>query len=944
MQHVYYGIIFLTGCCSLIYQVVWQKYLHILVGGEARSTTIIVAIFLAGLSCGYYFFGRLSLRWAKRRVFLKFYGYVEIATGGYVLGFPRLFTWIEASGVANHPSLLGDVWVACLLIGVPTVLMGATIPVMTTVLPTRNARINRGHAVVYGMNTLGAFAGVLLAGFVLIAQFGLAQTLILTGSVNVICGLIYVMNRLNGEVSKRDTMPHVASRFAAGDVYVLACVSGVVSISLEILWIRLLGLTIGASFVVFPMVLSLFVLGLGIGSLTVKTVSTARLRRQFYLMLGCLTLTFFLVPYLPLWMSNIRVLLASHRVTYYLFYAIVYGVMAVCLLSFVIPMGTLLPMAYGFLDKDPAGYGWKCGILYFVNTVGTIVGAVVLSYLCLYIFSIETVYVLNIGMIVLTFSWLFVKDRTYRPVVVGGLILLIVGVSDGWDRRLHVKGLFRARTPTPYNFQGLFNLTPSLADQDLEILSLNDGPNSTVGVAQEPFRHPTGDVTDYRVIFVNGKSDSETRGDYMTLSLAAYLPYMHAAPADGLRAAVVGQGTGVTTGILAQFDDVTRVDLIEISRAVIDALPHFGPYTYDVHTHPKVSIHHRDAFKFFRAHGAPYDLIVSEPTNPWLVGVENLFTSYFYALAKARMHAGGILTQWIHTYAMDFTILNTIFTNLLQVFPYAEVYQGRNGDLLLVASAQPLQPHQDATRATEPMSRTIAQRLNFKDEQTYQLLRLFTTEQLHYITATLPHFEHSLQRPTLSRKALQAFFLGAHVDLPTMVDPYIVRMLREDQLAHRHQLFMQQVQYDDPQERECAAPHPEIYVDAFCQFITPHLRSYRHYQSHPLLQTRLQAYAGLRAAGLIPKDEVLLTQVYTAVTDTREVHTLPLFQALVEEYLREGEIDVATMLVQRAVESDRIRSNIPQLLFKRIQRIGHKQRAVKRALQQVFARNEDDRT
>ncbi len=240
------------------------------------------------------------MRFSDRRSFLKFYGYVEIATGAYAILFPKLFTWLDASPLTNQASLMSDFLAGMILLLPPTILMGATIPVMTTVLPTSNAGVNRGHALIYGLNTLGAFVGVLLASFVLVAHFGLLLSLMITGIINVLCGVVYVGNRLQGNIRKADEMPRIASNYAAGDVYMLAFVSGLVSISLEMIWMRLLSLTIGSSFMIFPMILSLFVLGLGIGSLTVKTVTPARLRRQFYVMLGCLILSFLAVPYLPL--------------------------------------------------------------------------------------------------------------------------------------------------------------------------------------------------------------------------------------------------------------------------------------------------------------------------------------------------------------------------------------------------------------------------------------------------------------------------------------------------------------------------------------------------------------------------------------------------------------------------------------------------------------------
>ncbi len=661
MKHMYGVIIFLTGCCSLIYQVIWQRYLHLFVGSEMRSTTIIVAIFLAGLSLGYILFGRLSLRFSDRRSFLKFYGYVEIATGAYAIFFPQLFAWLDASPLTHQASLLSDFLIGAILLLPPTILMGATIPVMTTVLPTQNAGVNRGHALIYGLNTLGAFVGVLLASFVLIVHFGLLLSLMISGIVNVLCGMVYVGNRLQGNIRKVDEMPQIASNYTASDVYVLAFVSGLVSISLEMIWMRLLALTIGSSFIIFPMILSLFVLGLGIGSLTVKTVTPARLRRQFYLIMGGLILSFLAVPYLPLWISNLRVTLDNQPINYYLFHAAIYLIMGIMITSFLIPMGKLLPMSYAFLAKDSEQYGFKCGFLYFVNTAGTFLGTVFLSYLCLYLLSIETIYKINIAIVMLAAIWMALKDRRYLTTAVVGAMLIAMTFGMTWNRMFHVFGLYMARTPSPYNLRGAWNLTPAGDDANLAVPYFKDGPDATVGVLHGRRQYPGGETTDFKAIVINGKSDSSTLGDYTTLSLAAFLPYVYASKASGLTTAVVGQGTGVTAGILSQFQDVAQVDLIEISPAVVASLPHFSDFTYGLEKSSKLNIQQVDAFKHFRRHHKPYDIIVSEPTNPWVVGVENLFTPYFYNLAKSNLSHGGILAQWMHTSLSDRAILNTIW-------------------------------------------------------------------------------------------------------------------------------------------------------------------------------------------------------------------------------------------------------------------------------------------
>ena len=939
MHKLYYMVIFLTGCCSLIYQVVWQKYLHILVGSEARSTTIIVAIFLSGLSLGYYYFGRLSLKYTERYKFLKMYGYVEIVTGAYAICFPTLFTWIDASSLASHPSLLSDFFIGILLIFPPTVLMGATIPVMTTVLPARNDAVNRGHAIIYGLNTIGAFAGVILASFVLVAHFGLAQTLILAGSVNVLCGVVYGANRLAGNIHKSDELPVIDSNYTTRDVYLMAFVSGLVSISLEIIWIRLLGLTIGSSFIVFPIVLSLFVLGLGIGSLTVTEVKPALLRRQFYIMLGCLILSFLLVPYLPLWINNIRVLLASHTMAYYVFCSVIYVVLGIILLSFLIPMGKVLPMSYAFLEKDTERYGFKCGLLYFINSTGTLLGSILFSYLFLYVISIESVYKINITIIILMFSLILYRDRQYKPILASVLVLIIFCLGAEWNRKFHITGLFRSRLPTKHNYKGIFNLGPSLQDSKRFISFFQDGPNTTVGVIEGSYRHSNGDHISHKSIYVNGKSDSSTFGDYSTLTLSAYLPYIHSKPDQKLRSAVIGQGTGVTAGVLAQFQDIKHVDLIEISKAVIEALPYFGEHTYNVHTNPKVKIHQLDAFKYFRREREKYDIIISEPTNPWVVGVENLFTPYFYELVKNNLHDDGVMAQWMQIYEMDDAILSTVFHNVLQVFPYAEVYQMHNVDLLILASKKPLRVSTPMKRSREPMSQTIFERINFKDEESYKLLHIFTTEQLRYIAGATNRFHHTLQNPVLSIKAFKTFFLGSPVNLNSLIEPQVARLLHKGENASLYSILANHAQYYHPNNDECIIEQKSVYYDTFCKLMLKYIKKYIHYKSHPNIHTQLKAYAFLRKVGVIPKDTPFLHRMRTVMEQNLNDTSVPALFSLITEYLHEGEVDASVELINNSSNHQLITDQRHQEAIQKIQEVTRLQAKVKRAFGYMHAQH-----
>ncbi len=612
--------------------------------------------------------------------------------------------------------------------------------------------------------------------------------------------------------------------------------------------------------------------------------------------------------------------------------------MGIMITSFLIPMGRLLPMSYAFLEKDTEQYGFKCGLLYFVNTSGTLLGTVVLSYLCLYVLSLEMIYKINIAILIAAVIWISLKDRRYVSTALMGMMLISVAAGISWNRRFHVFGLYLARTPSAYHFRGAFNLEPAADDANIDVPYFKDGPDATVGVMHGRRQYPDGQTADFKAIVINGKSDSSTLGDYTTLSLAAFLPYVYAAKAAGLNTAVVGQGTGVTAGILTQFQDVAQVDLIEIAPAVVESLPHFSDYTYDVQKNPKLNIHQVDAFKHFRRHRTPYDIIVSEPTNPWVVGVENLFTPYFYNLTKSSLNPGGILAQWMHTSLSDRTILNTIFNNLLQVFPYAEVYEVRQDNLIILASDRPLKPLMQTRRVKESITQRIFQKSNFKEDNTYRLLRKFNTVQLKYIAASREKFYHSIQYPALSMQASKAFFLGKHVNLNQLIEPYIARILNTGSNDELFPIFKAHAQYNDA-IASCSTLRKGIETDLFCKYVIKHIQAYHLYMSSADIQDRLHAYARLRQNGLLPPDERFLETVYETWMANTALRTPQTYASLVREYLREGAISKAMERVRTGAEMALFSQGGSQQTLRDIEAIGHQQLSAKQAFEQLVSQH-----
>ena len=342
-----------TGFASLCAQVAWQKYLTILVGSETRSISLVIAIFLLGLAVGYYTFGKITEKQWSRFHLLKIYSYVELATAVYIAVFYIYFEFLKQLSFNTPSYFIIDILISLLALFLPTFLMGASLPVLTAVLPKSSKEVNACHFKIYGWNTFGAFLGILFSGFYLLPVFGLAVTLVIAGGINLIAALIFMGNSLEGNIHKQTDFPLIPSLAPNWFYIVFSFLTGAIIISFEILFIRLLHLSAGAGVYNFPIVLSLFVGGLAWGSLSVKAhkISPAFLIRQTFITVILLGLLFILSPYWPIWISHIRVSLFSIPSNYFVFKFFLYLFVALFLLPAVFFMGRLLPLSYALLKK-----------------------------------------------------------------------------------------------------------------------------------------------------------------------------------------------------------------------------------------------------------------------------------------------------------------------------------------------------------------------------------------------------------------------------------------------------------------------------------------------------------------------------------------------------------------------------------------------------------------
>jgi predicted membrane-bound spermidine synthase len=793
----------LTGASALVYEVAWQKYLATLLGSHAEATAAVLAIFLGGLAAGYELFARLAARAMARGPeahaahLLRLYGVVELSIGIYALLFPILFGVAQIVSLAvprGHPALAFafDVALSALLIGPPAVAMGGTIPLLTQALAGDVALATRVHAWVYGCNTLGAVAGALLGGIALVPWLGLDGTLRATSLVNLFAGLGFV--RLARRARDIDTpapaaapaLPQPLPRFTA--YAAVALLSGFAMMTLQTLFNRIGALALGASPFTFAEVVAIFVLCIALGSLVVSAlprIPPGLVYGSAWLLVALLVCLYPLVPDSVYWAHALRALFRTIDQAFWPYQ------LAVFLAGFAvlaIPIGisgALLPLLFHQLRRELADLGATAGRLYAWNTLGSLLGALVGGYLLLVWLDLHHVYRVALGCLVVAAMILTLRVQQKRPRLFDALALAgmlgLIAWLPAWDASQLTAGAFRLHEPMEWSFAGprAFFASRQLG----KLVFHDDDPTSTVTVL-EPDQ--SKDSRPNRSIIVNGKSDGSLIGDYTTMGLLGLVPALLSERAPE-RCFVIGWGTGVSTGELGALDETREIEVAEISQAVLDAAPLFASGNQGASSNPKVRAIHSDAYRALRQSGERFDVIVSEPSNPWVTGVEMLYSVEFLEAVRDHLAPGGIYAQWFHLYETDPDVVDLVLRTFAHVFPDMSVWFTQYTDLMLIGRPAGSKPF-DLARLEARLARPDFQR-GFERVGIDRLGALLAHELIPsgvVAASGLGGELHTLRRPLLSERAARAFFIGETARLPKYALPESARVGAENSLVRRY--------------------------------------------------------------------------------------------------------------------------------------------------------------
>lgn len=694
------SLLFFSGLSALIYQTVWLRQFRLIFGASTFATGAVLAIFMAGLGLGSALLGKRAD--AKEKP-LAFYARLELFIAAAAAVSPLLLALAAkiyfASGGSPQLGLFGATLLrlalSIVVLGPATLLMGGTLPAAARSVETNDDAGRRVVALLYGVNTLGAVAGTLLSTFYLLERFGNRATLFLAVGLNVIVAIVArflpLSSRAASEGPGREERDDPASA-SPTFFYAASATVGFAFLLMELVWYRMLSPILGGTTYMFGLVLAVALAGIGLGGALYAFLRRGPATVGGFAITCTLEALAIAVPFalgdrIALLANALRGLgplgFDGHVTAWVIVTSIVIFPAAVI-------SGVQFPLLIALLGRGREDVGRQIGAAYAWNTAGAIAGSLAGGFGLMPLLSAPGTWRLVVVVLVVLGIAATVRDRRWLAVTTAAAAIACITAAIGPTAVWRHSGIGAARAPSPTSRN---ELKRWINDSRRTVLWERDGRESSVAVVA---------MSDISFI-INGKSDGAARGDAGTQVMPGIIASALHPKAES--ALVVGLGTGSTAGWLGAVPTIARVDAVELEPVVLDVARACTPVNQGVMTNPKVHIAIGDAREVLLTSGRTYDIITSEPSNPYRAGIASLFTQEFYAAARDRLREHGIFAQWVQSYAVHPETIRTIYATLTSVFPSVQTWWTTEGDLLLVASVDPLVVDADVLRArlhTEP--------------------------------------------------------------------------------------------------------------------------------------------------------------------------------------------------------------------------------------------------
>jgi len=719
----------LSGAAGLMYQVVWGRLLVLVFGSTTLAVSTVLSVFMGGLALGAWLAGR---RIDRRPRPLMIYAALEVGIGLYALlvpwGLDRVLPVYQAvwNGTSSVGLLLAvRVVLITMILIVPTTLMGATLPVISRALASRMVtgwvtsagkvagRVGR----FYALNTAGAVVGAWLTGFALLPTVGVTPTIRIAVACNLAAAAAaWLLDRrwaVAGHPHRDHTAPpepspphETRSASDSGDacpprvrmvtvrvtrawVFLTLALSGAAALIDEVAWSRALGLILGSSVYAFTAMLATFLIGLAGGAaLGVRLARriAPRLAHLGAVQIGVAAaglVTVVALSHLPFTLVRGADALGSlgARAIPFLQFGLSFLVMFLPTVGF----GLVFPLALHVVTREADDVGATVGRIYAVNTVGAIVGAGLAGFVLIPAIGLQGSLLLAIGVSLALGAGLVAADPSVSRRRAAGLALglavagsLAVTMIPSWSATLMSSGMVwnLPRYVALYDAAGVRGLTDALAA--VRTVYQREGLTATVLVQRD------GDGA--RLLTINGRTES---GDpfMRTQVLIAHWPLWLARSTE--RVLVIGLGSGATAGSVLRHP-VRRLDVVELEAAILDASRWFEPENGRPLADPRTHASAADGRNFLLLSPNRYDVIISQPSLPWVAGAATLFTQDFFELAADRLAPGGVFGQWVAADALGREPLRSVMAAFAAVFPHVLVVEPTPGDLFLIGSRERL--------------------------------------------------------------------------------------------------------------------------------------------------------------------------------------------------------------------------------------------------------------
>jgi len=713
------GAFFVSGACGLIHEVAWTRLLRLIMGNGTFSTTTVLCVFMGGLALGSYLSGRFIDR---RHDLLRIFALFEGIIGVYCFLLPWLINGAEPLYRVIYQnthtsfylfSLIRFVF-SGLILFIPAIFMGATLPVLTRFLTRSPARMGRSVGTLYAVNTFGAVLGASVSGFFLIPALGVTKTIYLASVFNLLVAVtaFWLYRRTPNEEDKsplvepspdsgaqrkartKDRKTAVAplvpldyGKGALGTLLWGYAFAGFAALVYEIAWFRALSLLIGSTVYAFSLMLTAFVLGIAVGSMIYSRFAD-RVRDPMctlaIIQVGIGLSALLVVPFIGVMPFFVTGLIARYIDS---FWALQLAEFALCMGVMLIPttlMGAAFPLVNRLYNQQSAAVGRTVGTVYGANTVGNISGAFIGGFILIPFLGIQKTLLIAVAANILVGCIFLMFTHRLRPlarsVVVAAIVLATgtgIAAVPPWDPAKISFG--------PYHTALRLPLETSLSRSALEsmearnkVLFHKEGLTTTVTVKEI--------AEGVRALYINGKPDASSRADLPHQELVAHVPMMfHPQPRNAL---VIGLASGISLGSVSRYP-LDRIDCVEISPAMLEACRYFDAYNYSVMDDPRVQVFVADGRNHLLLTDRTYDVIISQPSNPYLAGVADLFTREYFELCRMRLNEGGVMCTWMQAYKMDLDTFRSIVKTFHVVFPDMSFWRSGKSDCLLIGTKGP---------------------------------------------------------------------------------------------------------------------------------------------------------------------------------------------------------------------------------------------------------------